>query len=137
MKPCPFCWPLVKREAIAVGEHCVTVPSVDPILAGSCMIVPKAHRETVFDLTEEEWADTYRLLAEAKARIDREWSPDGYNVGWNCMPVGGQTVPHAHLHVIPRFRDEPLAGKGIRHHLKQPSNRRTAGPAAKSDAGER
>jgi histidine triad (HIT) family protein len=50
--------------------------------------------------------------------------PDGFNVGWNCGPVGGQVIPHAHLHVIPRFADEPYAGKGIRHWLKQESNRR-------------
>ncbi|MGO4194326.1 hypothetical protein AB4Z13_03050 [Rhizobium sp. YAF28] len=38
--------------------------------------------------------------------------------------VAGQTVQHAHLHVIGRFADEPLAGHGIRHHLKQANNRR-------------
>lgn len=124
MEPCPFCWPLVKREAVLESEHNVLIRSFDEILQGSYMIVTKAHRETVFDLTEAEFADTQRLLADAKTIIDREWKPDGYNVGWNCLPIGGQTVPHVHLHIIPRFADEPLAGKGIRHHIKQQSNRR-------------
>jgi histidine triad (HIT) family protein len=55
--------------------------------------------------------------------MDAELSPDGYNVGWNCGRVGGQEVFHAHLHVIPRFRQEPLAGQGIRSHLKSEANR--------------
>jgi len=48
-----------------------------------------------------------------RATIDRELAPDGYNVGWNSGVAAGQEVFHAHMHVIPRFGDEPLAGKGI------------------------
>jgi hypothetical protein len=68
-------------------------------LKHSGIIIPVAHRETLFDLTH------------------------GFNVGWNCGRVGGQEVFHAHLHVIPRFRQEPLAGQGIRAHLKSEANR--------------
>jgi diadenosine tetraphosphate (Ap4A) HIT family hydrolase len=87
------------------------------------MIVPVRHVSTPFDLTTEEWMATQELLIEAKQLLDRE-QPDGYSLGWNVNPVGGQTVPHTHLHVIARFADEPLAGQGIRHALKKPSNRR-------------
>ncbi len=124
MEKCPFCWPEVEKEAILVNEHCVFIKTFGKVLVGSGMIVPKKHRETVFDLSEDEFLDTYRLLNEVKKLIDEKLSPDGYNVGWNCYVVGGQTVPHAHLHIIPRFKDEPLAGKGIRHHLKQKENLR-------------
>jgi histidine triad (HIT) family protein len=55
--------------------------------------------------------------------MDERYHPDGYNVGWNCGAVGGQIAMHAHLHVIPRFRQEPYAGRGIRYWLKQPENR--------------
>ena len=58
-----------------------------------------------------------------KAQLDARWRPDGYNVGWNCGAAGGQTVMHAHLHVIPRFAREPLAGQGIRAWLKSDANR--------------
>jgi diadenosine tetraphosphate (Ap4A) HIT family hydrolase len=121
---CPFCWPM-KNQAIIESTHCAYIENPDKVLVGSGMIVPKAHRETVFDLTLEEVNDTFILLQKVKMQLDQELSPDGYNVGWNCYPVGGQTVPHAHLHIIPRFNDEPMAGKGIRHHLKQKENRRT------------
>lgn len=91
-------------------------------LKHSGVIIPIAHRETVFDLTPEEIQATFRLLHEVKAYMDESFKPDGYNVGWNCGAVGGQQVFHAHLHVIPRFAQEPLAGMGIRTYLKSEAN---------------
>ena len=124
MNDCPFCQLELDKEAILVSKYNICIEHPDKILQGSVMIIPKIHRETVFDLFEEEFLDTYRLLNVIKKRIDEKLNPDGYNVGWNCYPVGGQTVPHVHLHIIPRFKDEPLAFKGIRHHLKQKNNMR-------------
>ena len=122
---CPFC-ALDVDEIVLEGERCLFIQTRDPVLVGSGMIVPRAHRETVFDLTPDEWSETFALLLRARALLDRLHQPDGYNVGWNSGTVGRQEVLHAHLHVIPRFRDEPLAGKGIRYALKQPANRRPA-----------
>lgn len=94
------------------------------VLPGSGIISPKAHRESPFELAPDEWADTHHLLQVAKALRDEQLRPDGYTLIWNVMPDGGQSVAHAHLHVIPRFHDEPYAGRGARWHLKQPENRR-------------
>lgn len=125
---CPYCnIELVPEQRVVLAnETCQFLQMPQEVLEGSGVIVPKAHRETVFDLTPAEWLDTYDLLQRAKALLDKGYAPDGYNVGWNSGPVGGQHVFHAHLHVIPRFSDEPFAGKGIRHWLKQPENRRTS-----------
>jgi diadenosine tetraphosphate (Ap4A) HIT family hydrolase len=92
-------------------------------LRGSGIIIPVRHAETVFDLTPEEILASFALLAEVKTWMDHSYQPDGYNVGWNCGVVGGQVDMHAHMHVIPRFRQEPYAGRGIRYWLKQPENR--------------
>lgn len=113
-----------EQEVVIENEHCVFVRTPQPVLAGSGLIVTKAARETVFDLTPEEWAATYDLLQKVKAYLDRTMRPDGYNVGWNVGPVGDQEIPYVHLHIIPRFADEPLVGRGIRYHLKQPANQR-------------
>lgn len=123
---CPFCFPEKDKEQSIVlsNEYCLFVQKPQPVLFGSGLIVPKTHRETVFDLTPQEWQATFDLLQQVKERLDKEYQPQGYNVGWNCGHVGGQEIFHAHLHVIPRFEDEPLAGKGIRYWLKQPSNQR-------------
>jgi diadenosine tetraphosphate (Ap4A) HIT family hydrolase len=120
---CPFC-DLSRQRVLLESAHNVVIDTRDPVMVGSAMVIPRAHRETPFELTAEEWADTFDLVRRAKEMMDRELRPDGYNLGWNCGAVAGQEVFHAHLHVIPRHRDEPLAGKGIRAALKQPTNKR-------------
>lgn len=91
-------------------------------LKPSGVTIPVARRETVFDLTLDEFTATYHMLHKAKQYMDDKFKPDGYNVGRNCGEVGGQQVFHAHLHVIPRFRQEPLAGVGIRTYQKSEAN---------------
>ena len=103
------------NTAVAVRARCLK----DNVLNGSYVIIPKSQVETPFDLSEEEWNDTFLLLKEVKIYLDKKYKPDGYNVGWNVGKVGGQNVAHADLHVLPRYKDEPLAGKGIRFMFKQ------------------
>ncbi len=86
------------------------------------VILPKTVRATVFDLTTEEWQASFVLLQQAKDLLMQELQPDG----WNVLPAGGQHVPIAHLHIIPRFNDETFAGRGIRWWLKSPDNTRGA-----------
>jgi histidine triad (HIT) family protein len=92
-------------------------------LKHSGVIIPIRHRETVFDTSDAELAATFQLVRRVKQWMDERCSPDGYNIGWNCGRIAGQEVFHAHLHVIPRFRQEPLAGTGIRSLLKSDADR--------------
>ncbi|MBT4126258.1 MAG: HIT domain-containing protein [Chloroflexi bacterium] len=124
MARCPFCDISDSEQVLIEGDLLFFMSTADPVLVESGMILPRAHRETVFDLTEDEWAESFTFLAEVKKYLDEKYSPDGYNVGWNVGSSGGMSIPHSHMHVIPRFDDEPLAGKGIRNQLKQPENRR-------------
>ena len=128
---CPFCPPRVHGEEILLeNDLCLFIRQPQTVLVGWGLIIPRAHRETVFDMSPEEWAATFDLLRQVRPLLDRAHSPQGYNVGWNCGRVGGQEVDHAHLHVIPRYVDEPYAGRGIRYWLKQEENRR---PGPKGD----
>lgn len=91
-------------------------------MIGSYVIIPKSEVSSPFDLTDKEWNDSRELLLKVKKYIDETYKPDGYNIGWNVGAVAGQSVEHAHMHIIPRYADEPLAGKGIRSWFKQPEN---------------
>jgi diadenosine tetraphosphate (Ap4A) HIT family hydrolase len=129
MQDCPFCAPLPPEQLVALeNEHCLFLSQLpsETVLIGSGLIIPRQHRENVFDLTEAEWNATYSLLQQVKALLNKQYAPDGYNVGWNCGRIGGQEIFHAHLHVIPRFKDEPYAGRGIRSWIKQEANRRSS-----------
>lgn len=123
---CPFCnfTGDALAKVILENKYCVFMQYYNGIPEGSGLIIPKEHRETVFNLTPDEWKATYSLLHEAKRFIDEQLHPDGYNIGWNIGKIGGQEVFHAHLHIIPRYSDELYSGKGIRHWFKQPENKR-------------
>lgn len=128
MKDCLFCSIQndLQQKIIIRNRYCMFLQKPQEVLTGSGIIIPKQHRETVFDLSEDEWMATFELLQEVKIYLDKEYKPQGYNVGWNIGSVGGQEIFHAHLHVIPRYENEPMAGKGIRYWLKQPQNKREA-----------
>lgn len=129
MENCKFCNnEILKQDGIIKNESCIllTVKNHNPegILEGSCIIIPFAHKETPFDLSEKEMIDTLDLLKKAKEYLDEKHKPDGYSLGWNVGKTSGQSIEHVHLHIMPRYNDEPLTGKGIRHFFRQEENKR-------------
>lgn len=87
-----------------------------PVSPGHSLIISSAIRPDYFALTAEEKTQLVGLIDRCKALIEEEFQPDGYNLGMNCGTAAGQTVPHFHCHVIPRYvgdMDNPRGG--IRH----------------------
>jgi diadenosine tetraphosphate (Ap4A) HIT family hydrolase len=82
---------------------------------GHVLVVPKRHVASFFDMSKSEQAAVLALLAEAQRQVQREFSPDGYNVGINVGAAGGQSRMHVHVHLIPRYVGDVLdPGGGIR-----------------------
>ncbi|KEJ92543.1 HIT family protein [Synergistes jonesii] len=84
-----------------------------PVNEGHMLIIPKRHVQNYFDLKPEEEAAMLELLHKGKKLIEEKYSPDGYNFGVNCNSCAGQSVMHAHMHLIPRYRGDseaPLGG---------------------------
>lgn len=76
-------------------------------------MIPRRHVASFFELTAGERSAMLELLERARAAVDREHAPDGYNIGLNDGPAAGQTVMHAHMHLIPRYAgdtDDPRGG---------------------------
>lgn len=100
--PCPFCPPpadhiLIERPLAFVKRDGY------PLTKGHALVIPRRHVATFFETTTEERLALLELLDEAKAMLDREHRPDGYNIGINNGPAAGQTIMHVHLHIIPRY----------------------------------
>lgn len=71
--------------------------------------------ESFFETTKEEKIALLNGIEQAKALIDKELSPDGYNIGINDGEAAGQTIEHLHIHLIPRYKgDSPDPRGGIR-----------------------
>jgi len=83
-----------------------------PISPGHTLIIPKRHLASFFELTNSERQALFDLLEQAKTDIDKEFSPAGYNIGINDGAAAGQTVPHLHIHLIPRYEGDVADPRG-------------------------
>lgn len=111
---CPFCSP--ERELFIENDHALAVYDGFPVSVGHTLIIPKKHVSLIFDLDDKEYAACFKLVQQAKAILQKEHSTEAFNIGVNCGEVAGQTVMHAHIHLIPRYPgdvDDPRGG--VRH----------------------
>lgn len=112
MDGCIFC-KLANAQHVLENELAYAVYDVMPVNPGHLLIIPKRHAETWFDLTAEEEKAMLELLHKGKELLEAERHPDGFNFGVNCGGCAGQSVMHAHMHLIPRYAGDtefPLGG---------------------------
>jgi diadenosine tetraphosphate (Ap4A) HIT family hydrolase len=109
---CPFC-NLPSGRIVARSAHGVVIRDGFPVSPGHTLVIPHRHVGSFFELMVQERLDLLALLDVAKAGIDAELSPQAYNIGINDGSAAGQTVPHLHIHLIPRYvgdREDPRGG---------------------------
>jgi diadenosine tetraphosphate (Ap4A) HIT family hydrolase len=94
----------------------VAFPDAYPVSEGHFLIVPTRHVDDFFGMTEKEVVDTRTALHDLRTHLlDQHPSITGFNIGANCGTTAGQTVPHAHIHLIPRrVGDVPAPRGGVR-----------------------
>lgn len=112
-KECPFCLNNLSSEIILENDFSYAIYDKFPVSKGHILIIPKNHNSNYFDLSLEEQKECLIILNNAKKIIDKEFKPDGYNVGININKDAGQTIWHAHIHLIPRYNgdvEEPRGG---------------------------
>jgi diadenosine tetraphosphate (Ap4A) HIT family hydrolase len=111
---CPFCT-LPPARLIATSAHAVVIRDGYPVSPGHTLVIPRRHVGSFFELSPDERDALLALLDQARTTLHAEYAPDGYNIGINDGPVAGQTVPHLHVHLIPRYRgDQPDPRGGVR-----------------------
>ena len=112
MTNCPFCQP---TGALMENDLAYVIEDAYPVNPGHLLIIPKSHVADFFLITEAERSAMLKLLDEAKHHLDRKHAPAGYNIGVNVGDAAGQTVPHVHMHLIPRYPgDTPNPRGGVR-----------------------
>ena len=105
---CPFCQIPLER-IIAQNEHAFAILDAFPVSPSHTLIIPKRHIASFFETTQEEKIALLELLDEVGALLaapDVPKKPDGYNIGINDGAAAGQTVPHLHIHLIPRYKND-------------------------------
>ena len=116
---CPFCSP-VPEEIVLRNPLCYARYDRYPVSKGHVLIVPFRHFADFFNFTENEREATFQLVWQIRTKLDSDLHPDGYNVGVNVGEAAGQTVMHAHIHLIPRYHgDVPDPRGGVRFVVPQ------------------
>ena len=110
-KECPFCNLPPERIIDSLELGCV-IRDGFPITPGHTLIIPKRHIGSFFEITEQERTALLDLMNQAQKLLIEEFNPDGFNIGINDGPAAGQTVPHLHIHLIPRFKGDQEDPRG-------------------------
>jgi diadenosine tetraphosphate (Ap4A) HIT family hydrolase len=104
---CVFCQYIHKQENyIFESEKAFVIYDNFPVNEGHCLIIPKRHVKSYFELSESEINQLTNLMFRAKDYIKNKYSPDSFNIGVNDGIEAGQTIPHCHIHLIPRYKGD-------------------------------
>lgn len=99
---CPFC-AMAGERVIESDKWAIAITDAYPVSLGHTLIVPRRHVSNFFDLSVSELRSIGRLIHLARQRLDCALAPLGYNIGVNVGRTAGQTIMHAHVHIIPRY----------------------------------
>ena len=111
MSACVFC-EIASGEATAhrILEDDRTLAFLDaaPAAPGHVLVVPTVHRETLTDAEPDLVADVFRTVRRAASAVESAFDPDGLTVVQSNGTAAGQEIPHAHVHVVPRYEDDDV-----------------------------
>ena len=106
---CPFCSLSHFVPSTSVG---LVVRDAFPLTEGHTLIVPRQHIASLFELTVDEQAELWQLVAQVRSSLVEQFHPDAFNIGINDGEAAGQTIPHAHIHVVPRYLGDVVDPRG-------------------------
>lgn len=109
---CPFC---TSEGGFLANDLALARWDAHPVTPGHVLVTTRRHVADFFETSDDERRALLDLLQQARDRLVRDHRPDGFNVGVNAGTAAGQTIPHVHLHLIPRYRgDTPRPRGGVR-----------------------
>ncbi len=106
---CIFC-AIAKKEIpshlIYEDEHALAFLDIHPRAPGHVLVIPKAHAETVMDLSDEAVGMFFSAVKNVDRLLVAKLKPDGVTIGINQGAASGQEVAHVHVHLMPRFKND-------------------------------
>jgi histidine triad (HIT) family protein len=108
---CLFCGIVagdVPGQIVDSDEHTVAFMDISPATKGHALVVPREHADDLMDISDEDLERTMAAARRLARRMDEALEPDGFNILNSCRPAAWQTVFHFHVHVVPRYDDDPL-----------------------------
>jgi len=110
-RDCLFCR-IVRHELKAVVVHedkdVLVIMDLYPATSGHVLVMPKEHIETIYDMPEDIGARIMTIAISVAKSIKQKLSPTGLNLIQSNEFAAGQTVPHFHLHIVPRYKDDSV-----------------------------
>ncbi len=95
-------------EIVDSDEHTVAFMDIAPATRGHALVIPRRHSEDLMEIGAEDLERTMDAAQRLARKLKDALDPDGFNVINACGAAAWQTVFHFHLHVIPRYDDDPL-----------------------------
>ena len=106
-QPCPFC-SLPPERILGENDKAIWLQDGFPVSPGHSLLITKRHVASFFEATAEERVALLALLDQAHQTVQESNAPDGFNIGVNVGAAAGQTVPHLHIHVMPRVKGDDV-----------------------------
>ena len=109
MDKCPFC---DAEETLISNALAYALFDKFPVNPGHLLVLPRRHVASYFEATAAERAALLELIDAGKVLLEERFKPAGYNIGINVGSMAGQTIPHLHVHLIPRYAGDVADPQG-------------------------
>ena len=112
MTQCPFCLPTLSEKILLENAFAYVVYDGFPVSPNHVLIIPKMHESEFLNLPNHVQIGCWDLLNQAREWLKTMVMLDNYNIGINSGEYAGQTVMHAHIHLIPRYKGDTENPRG-------------------------
>jgi histidine triad (HIT) family protein len=112
MEPdCIFCKVVageIPAEVVASDERTIAVMDINPATRGHVVVITRHHAKDLFEVSDDDLLAVLAAARSVAVRMKETIAPDGFNILHNIGRAAWQSIFHFHLHVIPRYHDDPL-----------------------------
>jgi histidine triad (HIT) family protein len=118
----------IPGEVVAKDEHAVAFLDITPLADGHTVVVPRAHVATIEEMAPAESAALFATVRRLAGPVRTAVGAAGSTIGINNGAATGQTIPHVHVHIVPRWMND---GAGSVHTIFKPGARRAIAEVGK------